>query len=75
MHIFFGGQDELQAELDELEELEADELLSDMPATSAKKKVVEKETEVPDIEVPTHKVAAKKKTEDDELAELEAMIG
>jgi len=69
-------EDELEAELAELEELEADELLSDMPTTTQKYTGVKKETEldIPDIEVPSHKIKPKS-TEDDELAELEAMVG
>jgi len=71
-------ENELEAELAELEEMEADELMTKMPATTAKntgtaKKQKEEDVEVPDVEVPTHKVLSKK-TEDDELAELEALI-
>jgi len=72
-------EDELEAELAELEEMEADELLTAMPATTAKSSGVDRskdkevDEDVPDVEVPTHKVVAKQ-TEEDELAELEAMI-
>jgi charged multivesicular body protein 4 len=67
-------EDELEAELAELEEMEADELLSAMPATTAKNtKEKDVAVDVPDVEVPTHKVVSKQ-TEEDELAELEAMI-
>jgi len=39
-----------------------------------------KQEEIPDVQVPTHKITAKSKakskpTEEDELAELEAMVG
>jgi len=68
-------EDELEAELAELEEMEADELLTVMPPVTAKKEVkAEEDVDVPDVEVPTHKVSGKK-TEEDELAELEAMVG
>jgi len=67
-------ENELEAELAELEEMEADELLSEMPATTTKPIATtrQKETNVPDVEVPTHKIA--KRTEEDELAELEALV-
>jgi len=70
-------EDELEAELAELEEMEADELLTAMPATNksatVKNKKEEEIVDVPDVEVPTHKVAGKQ-SEEEELAELEAMI-
>jgi len=67
-------EDELEAELAELEEMEADELLTAMPPVSKEKQKAPAETEIPDVEVPTHKIASKQ-TEEDELAELEAMVG
>jgi len=70
-------EDTLEAELAELEEMEADELLTSMPAglkSASKAREKEKQVTIPDIEVPTHKIAAKS-TEEDELAELEAMVG
>jgi len=69
-------EDDLQKELDELEEMEADELLTAMPATkksAATNKTEEEITDVPDVEVPHHKVSSKR-TEEEELAELEAMM-
>jgi len=69
-------EDELEADLAELEEMEADELLTAMPATNVKNKDVTKEKEeldIPNVEVPTHKISSKQ-TEEDELAELEAMV-
>jgi len=69
-------EDELEAELAELEDMEADELLSAMPIGKIKNKNQrnkEKEMDVPDVEVPTHKIISKR-TEKEELAEFEAMI-
>merc|ERR1712244_30946 len=65
--------DELEAELAELEELEADELLNDMaqaPQQQAPQSTFDANV-MPDT---PHKPIQKKQEEDDELAELEAMM-
>jgi len=70
--------DELEAELAELEEMEADEILSDLPSAHVNKAHAEMEEELDLPEAPSKKVAKQKveeENEDAELAELEAMMG
>jgi len=64
---------ELEAELAELEELEADELINAMPQTErrSEEKVSSKDPTLDLPNVPNKKIA---KQEDDELAELEQMM-
>ena len=72
---------ELEDELAELEELEADELLMDVPnASSAKIKDNNKMDDLGDIDqslpsVPQKDIEQKTVDEDNELNELEAMMG
>ncbi|ETO36664.1 hypothetical protein RFI_00398 [Reticulomyxa filosa] len=66
--------DELEAELAEIEGAEMDELFSAMPPVSARTQKKDKSvTRVPSVEVPSHKIASNK-TDEDELAELQAML-
>jgi len=69
-------EDELQQELAELQDMDAADWDLNPPTkaknNNVKKQKEEKEMNVPDVEVPTHKVT-KKKEEAEELAELEAM--
>jgi len=73
-------EDELEAELAELEELEADELLNAMPTTSNKAKAnpIIDDDDVLDLPDPSNKkIVTNKKVvdvEDNELAELEDMM-
>jgi charged multivesicular body protein 4 len=81
-------EQELEAELAELEEIEADELLNEMPITNNKSKQQEKNTPIkskekkqPMIDIdmpipPSKQVKSKKleKNEEDELAELDQMM-
>merc|ERR1712244_49674 len=67
--------DELEAELAELEELEADELLNDMadaPITGNVQQNNDIDLDMPSA--PTKKINKQQKEEEDELAELEAMM-
>merc|ERR1712187_85515 len=67
--------DELEAELAELEELEADELLNEMndvPINNKPQQNVDDDIDLDMPSAPTGKI--KQKDEDDELAELEAMM-
>ncbi|EDO47281.1 predicted protein [Nematostella vectensis] len=59
-------EDELNAELDELEQSEIDKQILDIGPTSTGL------PSVPETELPSRPAKAKKKTEDDDLAELEA---
>merc|ERR1712154_58897 len=68
-------EDELEAELNELEELEADELLNDMsdaPITGNVQQNNDIDLDMPSA--PTKKINKQQKEEEDELAELEAMM-
>merc|ERR1712244_33281 len=67
--------DELEAELAELEEIEADELLNDMadaPITGNVQQNNDIDLDMPSA--PTKKINKQQKEEEDELAELEAMM-
>merc|ERR1712228_127106 len=66
--------DELEAELAELDELNADELLNDLPEASNQQENKNYDANIEDMpSAPTGKIN-KQQQEDDELAELEAMM-
>jgi len=67
---------ELEAELAELEELEADELLNSMPRTEnlPRQKISAKQPIINLPNVPENKIVARGKTEEAELAELEQVM-
>jgi len=64
---------ELEAELAELEEIEADELLNSMPRTEnlPRQKIPAQKPIINLPNVPENKIVARGQTEEDELAELE----